>query len=113
MKQIFIFAKSLMKGVGSGVGSGSGSISQRYGSGDPDPDLVSHQNAPNTGSKDKVCGVVSTTLCSSSLRIYVMILRIQKIKVCKLKYTVSIYFYIILIVNSEKIITNRVGCCGG
>jgi hypothetical protein len=32
----------MKKGVGSGVGSGSGSISQRYGSGDPDPEL--HQN---------------------------------------------------------------------
>jgi hypothetical protein len=34
----------MKKGVGSGVGSrvGSGSISQRYGSGDPDPDP--HQN---------------------------------------------------------------------
>jgi hypothetical protein len=28
---------SLMKGVGSGGGSGSGFISQRYGSGDTDP----------------------------------------------------------------------------
>jgi hypothetical protein len=57
----------MMKGVGSGVGYGSGSISQRYGSGDPDPDLVPHQNVPNTGSKDKVCAVVSTTLCSSDI----------------------------------------------
>jgi|688.fasta_scaffold553334_1 hypothetical protein len=38
--------KSLKKGVGSGVGSESGSITQRYRSGDPDPDSDrdSHQN---------------------------------------------------------------------
>jgi hypothetical protein len=43
MKFFCFFAslKSLKKEFGSRVGSGSGSISQRYGSGDPDPD---HQN---------------------------------------------------------------------
>ncbi len=32
-----------------------------------DPDLVPHKNVPNTGSKDKEWGVVSTTLCSSDM----------------------------------------------
>jgi hypothetical protein len=48
-KKIFFFfasLKSMKKGVGSGAGSGSGAgarfISQRYGSGDPEPDP--HQN---------------------------------------------------------------------
>jgi hypothetical protein len=41
-KYFFASLKSLKKEVGSGVGSGSGSISQRYGSGDQDPNP--HQN---------------------------------------------------------------------
>jgi hypothetical protein len=43
MKIIFFASlKLLKKGIGSGDGSRSGSISQKYGSGDPDPDR--HQN---------------------------------------------------------------------
>ncbi len=43
-KKYFFLAslKSMKKLVGSEVGSGS--ISQRYGSGNPDPDLDPHQN---------------------------------------------------------------------
>jgi hypothetical protein len=44
MNNFFASLKSLKKRVGSRVGSGSGYISQRYGSGDRDPDPH-----PNTG----------------------------------------------------------------
>ncbi len=49
-KKYFIFAslKSMKKGVG---GSESGSISQRYGSGDPDPDPHQNVTDPNTALK--------------------------------------------------------------
>jgi hypothetical protein len=45
-KLFFASLKSMKKVVGSEVGSGSGvgSIIQRYGSGDPDPDLDPNQN---------------------------------------------------------------------
>ncbi len=46
-KNIFLASlKSMKKGVGSEVGSGSGSISQRYGSGDSDPDPYQNVTDP-------------------------------------------------------------------
>jgi hypothetical protein len=62
-KYFFASLKSMKNDVEFGVGSGS--ICQRYGS--SDPDLVPHHNVPNTGSKDKEWGVLSTTLCSSDM----------------------------------------------
>ncbi len=51
MKKKYFFAslKSMKKEVGSRVGSGS--TTQRYGSGDPDPDPHQNVTDPNTAKK--------------------------------------------------------------
>jgi hypothetical protein len=77
MKRNNFFAslKSLKKGIGSGVGSGAGSgagfgsISQRYGSGDPDPQQYpSCENVPfqlvlvffmSSGQRTEVKGILT------------------------------------------------------